>query len=197
MSSHPLPKNETSGFSPASVFCSKGAWHWLVLLATAQCKDQTQGLLGKHQAWPVGLYWGILIGGTEPLAPLVQRQVTLVNLASTMGVSWKPIGARLVWQPKPAGAAQKFLTRSQSVNANFRWAMWFIFNLFFFQVIYVVQKLVNQAQTGNWTAWWFCSTQNAKCWGGKANPRGMAVQTFDLPMSFRAFENDFQQPRMK
>jgi hypothetical protein len=25
----------------------------------------------------------------------------------------------------------------------------------------------------------------------------MAVQTFDLPMSFRAFENDFQQPRMK
>ena len=26
------------------------------------------------------------------------------------------------------------------------------FRLVFFQVIYVVQKLVNQAQTGNWTA---------------------------------------------
>ena len=70
------------------------------------------------------------IGGTEPLVPLVHRQVTLVNLASTMGVSWKPIGARLVWQPKLAGAAQKSLTRSQSVNANFRWEMWFIFNIF-------------------------------------------------------------------
>ena len=156
MWSYPLPKNETSGFSPASVFCSKGAWHWLVLAASCPMQGsnpriaretsvrQQMAAVSSGQdmsTWehPHGGTWAPCWFGATP----GDAAEPCLNDGSIVKAHWRQVG---VAAEAPRCCPKRFFTRSQSVNANF-WQGSFstLFLLRWSILWYIVQTRVNQA----------------------------------------------------